>query len=180
MRKSLTIVLTLLLLLNMMGYYGVFMGLSYKNSQDLMARFDSEDYGVQETLTLKVPLAVPYAMDNADYERVDGELEHDGEVYRLVKQRLSQDTLFIVCYKDNQSKRIKQALADYVKTFTDKPVDAKSHNGKIFQNFIKDYISSVVGIESANGGWENRLSFCSCESFYGDSTPSHIKHPPRA
>ncbi|MBL0742559.1 hypothetical protein [Chryseolinea lacunae] len=179
MRKTLTIVLTLLLLLNVMGYYGVFMGLSYKNSQDLMARFDSEDYGVQETVTLKVPLAVPYAMDNNHYERVDGELEHDGEVYRLVKQRLSQDTLYIVCYKDNQSKRINQALADYVKTFTDKPVDAKSHS-KIFQNFIKDYISSAVDVESATGGWENLLSFFSHESFYSDSNPSLIKHPPRA
>jgi len=135
MRKLLSIVLSLLLLMNVLGYYGVFMGLHYKNSQDLMQRFDANDYGEQETVTLKVPLALPYAADETQFERVDGELEHQGEFYRLVKQRLYQDTLYMVCYKDSQSKRIKQALADYVKTFTDKPADAKS-SGKTLQTFI--------------------------------------------
>jgi hypothetical protein len=179
MRKILPIVLCLLLLLNVLGYYGVFMGLHYKNSQDLMQRFDANDYREQETVTIKVPLALPYASSDDQFERVDGELEHNGEFYRLVKQRLHEDTLYIVCYKDNQSKRIKQALADYVKTFTDKPVDAKS-SGKAIQNFIKDYISSVIKIESATGGWENPLSFFAVEHAYQQSVISLIKHPPKA
>jgi hypothetical protein len=179
MRKILSIVLSLLLLMNVLGYYGVFMGLHYKNSQDLMQRFDANDYGEQETVTIKVPLALPYASSDDQFERVDGELEHNGEFYRLVKQRLHEDTLYIVCYKDNQSKRIKQALADYVKTFTDKPVDAKS-SGKVIQNFIKDYISSVIKIESVTGGWENSLSFFAVEHTYHHSVVSLVKHPPKA
>jgi len=179
MRKLLSIVLSLLLLMNVLGYYGVFMGLHYKNSQDLMHRFDANDYGEQETVTIKVPLALPYASDDGQFERVDGELEHNGEFYRLVKQRLHQDTLYIVCYKDNQSKRIKQALADYVKTFTDKPVDAKS-SGKVIQNFIKDYISSTIKIESVTDGWENPISFFSTEHVYHHPVVSLIKHPPKA
>jgi len=179
MRKILSIVLSLLLLMNVMGYYGVFMGLDYKNSQDLMQRFDANDYGEQETVTIKVPLALPYASSDDPFERVDGELEHNGEFYRLVKQRLHQDTLYIVCYKDNQSKRIKQALADYVKTFTDKPVDAKS-SGKMIQNFIKDYISSVIKIEPVTDGWANPLSFFSIEHPYQHSVVSLVKHPPKA
>jgi len=179
MRKLLSIVLSLLLLMNVLGYYGVFMGLHYKNSQDLMQRFDANDYGEQETVTLKVPLALPYAADETQFERVDGELEHQGEFYRLVKQRLYQDTLYMVCYKDSQSKRIKQALADYVKTFTDKPADAKS-SGKTLQTFIKDYISSTVAIETLTDGWEKNLSFFAVAPSYHQDTIHLIKHPPKA
>ena len=64
-----------------------------------------------------------------------------GEFYRLVKQKYQNDTLFIVCIKDQASKRIQQAVTDYAKTFTDKPIDTK-HNGKANFNFVKDYLPS--------------------------------------
>jgi hypothetical protein len=78
-----------------------------------------------ETVTLKVPVAIPY-LQNTDFERVNGEFEHNGEFFRLVKQRFASDTLYIVCIKDTRSKHIKQALAEYVKTFSDHPVTSTS------------------------------------------------------
>ncbi|HEX6890362.1 MAG TPA: hypothetical protein VF141_06710, partial [Chryseolinea sp.] len=128
MKKIIAIFLVLLLLFNALGFYGLFIGLRYKNEIDLVQRLDNDQYLEEQTVTLKVPMTLPYHLDS-EYERVDGEIEHDGEFYRLVKQKLQKDTLYIVCIKDQGSKRIKQALADYVKTFTDKPADAK-HAGK--------------------------------------------------
>ena len=101
-------------------------------------------------------MTLPYHLDS-EYERVDGEIEHDGEFYRLVKQKLEKDTLYIVCIKDHDSKRIKQALADYVKTFTDKPVDAK-HQGKFSASFIKDFLPTSIEITPASAGW----NYCCC------------------
>ncbi len=66
-----------------------------------------------------------------------------GEFYRLVKQKYQNDTLFMVCIKDHASKRIEQAVTDYVKTFTDKPIDTK-HSGKVNTNFIKDFLPSRI------------------------------------
>lgn len=146
-----------LFLLNVLGYYGVFVGLQFKNSREMQARFDNEDYARTQEITIKVPITVPYATDSREYTRVDGEFEHQGEVYRMVKQKLQSDTLYIVCVKDNISKDIKQALADYVKTFTDKPVSEKS-NSKTAQNLIKDYMISSTTLQTISDGWNNRLT----------------------
>lgn len=145
-----------LFLLNVLGYYGVFVGLQFKNSREMQARFDNEDYARTQEITIKVPITVPYATDSREYTRVDGEFEHQGEVYRMVKQKLQSDTLYIVCVKDNISKDIKQALVDYVKTFTDKPVSEKS-NSKTAQNLIKDYMISSTTLQTISDGWNNRL-----------------------
>ena len=162
----------------MLGYYGLFVGLQYSSSYNLTQRLDSDQYNEAETFTLKVPMAVPYQGDT-EYERVDGEIEHNGEVYRLVKQKLSQDTLYIVCLKDNASKSIKRALNDYVKTFTDKPVDTK-HNGKTFLTLIKDYLPTSIVVMSLTEGWSNSLPFYRTQDRTHDLHLSTPTPPPKA
>lgn len=157
MKRGFTLFMLALFLLNVLGYYGVFVGLQFKNSREMQARFDNEDYARTQEITIKVPITVPYATDSREYTRVDGEFEHQGEVYRMVKQKLQSDTLYIVCVKDNISKDIKQALVDYVKTFTDKPVSEKS-NSKTAQNLIKDYMISSTTLQTISDGWNNRLT----------------------
>lgn len=157
MKRGFTLFMLALFLLNVLGYYGVFVGLQFKNSREMQARFDNEDYARTQEITIKVPITVPYATDSREYTRVDGEFEHQGELYRMVKQKLQSDTLYIVCVKDNISKDIKQALADYVKTFTDKPVSEKS-NSKTAQNLIKDYMISSTTLQTISDGWNNRLT----------------------
>jgi hypothetical protein len=160
-----------------MGYYGVFLGLQYKNDQDMLQRLDDDNYSDSETVTIKIPISIPYAMDSEGFERVDGKFEYNGEFYRLVKQKLSKDTLYVVCVKDHQNKRIDDAMTSFVKTFTDKPVDNHS-SSKIVITFIKDYIPQSFTVQHLTAGWETdvvRESSCSVlkSSFY----PSII-HPP--
>ena len=148
----------ILFLLNVLGFYGVFLGLQFKYAQEANQNFDEERYSGMDLMTLKVPLTVPYYADSKEYERVSGEFEHNGDVYRLVKQKLFRDTLYIVCIRDVQSKNINQALDSYVKTFTDKPVNSKQ-GAKQLMSFSKDYLTSVVGVESQSSGWKDGISY---------------------
>ena len=148
LKRIISIFLVFLLFLNILGFYGLLQGLRYKTTLELVQRLDNDRYSTEETILLKIPVAVPYQIDSEDYERVDGEFEHQGEFYRLVKQKYQNDTLFMVCIKDHTSKRIEQALTDYVKTFTDKPIDAK-HSGKVATNLVKDYLPSCVSINTS-------------------------------
>lgn len=157
MRRVLALVSLFLFLLNVMGYYGVFIGLQFKNTQELQARFDEDDYSRDQEITIKMPMTIPYATDSREYTRVNGEFEYQGEVYHLVKQKLQKDTLYIVCVKDNTSKDIKQALTDYVKSFTDKPVNEKSQS-KSVQQFMKDYLVTSTSLESISDGWHHELT----------------------
>jgi len=167
----------LLLLLNVMGYYGVFLGLQYKNDQRMIQKLDADNYSDSETITLKIPISVPYAVDSKDFQRVDGKFEHQGEFYRLVKQRLSQDTLYIVCVKDTEDKRIDNAITDFVKTFTDKPVD-NHPSSKVVVNFIKDYVSQPFAVQHFASGWEIDVVKTSSFKFLHSSFSSSIIHPP--
>ncbi|MBA4145261.1 MAG: hypothetical protein C0523_05820 [Cytophaga sp.] len=177
MKRIFSIVMLILFLLNVLGYYGVFVGLRFKNVQELVHRIDNDSYDVSETITFKVPLAVPYYTDSQDFERVDGEFEHNGEVYRMVKQRLLQDTLSIVCVKDNESKKINSALADYVKTFTDKPESSKQ-GAKTLQ-LIKDYISFSIAVDTHSTGWEIAAGYSIAPQNLIPSFASSIIHPPQ-
>jgi hypothetical protein len=149
-----------------MGYYGVFLGMQYKNTRDIALRLDTQDFSERETITFKVPLAIPYMEDKA-YERANCEIEHNGEFFRLVKQKYENDTLYIVCIKNTERKEIKKALADYVYSFTDKPVEPGGQT-KTIPSFIKDYLPTEFRLESSVAGWSNALSF----EHFAESTAS--------
>jgi hypothetical protein len=177
-KKIATLFLLFLFLLNVLGYYGVFVGLQVKTTQQMRQNFDDDNY-VHQEITFKVPLTVPYNTDSKEYSRVDGEFEHNGEVYRLVKQRFQSDTLYIVCVKDNTSKDINQALEDYVKTFTDKPVSSKG-NSKNIQNLIKDYITTSTALQTRNKGWSYAVLRGDVVVSYPSWTSQSTSPPPKA
>jgi hypothetical protein len=176
-KRLITLFLLLLFLLNVLGYYGIFVGLQVKTSYQMRQNFDEEDYDHQE-VTFKIPLTVPYSTDSKEYTRVDGEFEHEGDVYRLVKQRLQSDTLYIVCVKDHASKEINQALEDYVKTFSDNPVGSKGSTKNV-QSLIKDFICHSISIQKQTTGWQETLAYYSIEHSYELVNCSLTGPPPR-
>lgn len=183
MRKLVSIVMLFVFLLNVLGYYGIFIGLRLKNVQELVQRLDSNTYSQSETFTFEIPLTVPYYTNSqSEYQRVDGEFEHNGEVYRLVKQKLTQDALYVVCVKDQGSKNINQALADYVKTFSDKPESGKQGAKTITApSLIKDYISFTIAIDNNSFGWESiTTNPISLKNLIPTFSPSFVHPPERA
>lgn len=178
MKRAFATLLLFLFLLNVMGYYGIFLGLQFKNTQELQARFDQDEYTRDQEITIKVPITIPYATDSREYTRVNGEFEYQGEVYHMVKQKLQKDTLYIVCVKDNTSKEIKQALADYVKSFTDKPVSEKSPS-KSVQQLIKDYLVESTSMESLSDGWHHELAVSSHTSNWNNLSIPLTSPPPK-
>jgi hypothetical protein len=176
MKKVISYLLALLLLLNVLGYYGLFLGLKYQHAESFTQRLDEERYRHSEIVTLKVPVAIPY-LQNTDFERVNGEFEYKGEFFRLVKQRFASDTLYVVCIKDIRSKHIKQALAEYVKTFSDHPVTSTSDT---LPSFIKDYISHTFSIGHTTDGWCYTFLFPTNEALTHFLSLSVLSPPPKA
>jgi hypothetical protein len=177
MKRLITLLLLFLFLLNVLGYYGIFAGLQWQSGRAFNARLDSNNYEEQETVTYKIPLTVPYGTDSRDFERVEGEFTFQGETYRLVKQKFYRDTLHVVVMKDEKSKRISEALSDYVKTFTDKPVSAKS-TAKLSFDFSKDYLFTTVSMTAGTVGWEQSAGFTSLARTLSPSYFASIIHPP--
>ena len=168
-----------LFLMNMLGLYGVFLGVQFKYDQEIAQSLDENRFSGEDVVTFKVPLAVPYYTDSKEYERVHGEFQIEGEVFQLVKQKLLGDTLYIVCVRDHQGKKINKALADYVKTFTDNPQDAKQQNTKPVLPFSKDFLSTIVSLEPQTCGWEKSIVFSSVDNRLDHISLSLNGPPPR-
>lgn len=153
MKRIVASLVLVIFLLNVFGYYGIFMGLRKQVAGQMRAKMDESNYALSDEITFKVPIAIPYASDMAEYERVDGEFRHEGNVYHLMKQKLFKDTLYIVCVRDTHAQKIDKVLEDYVKTFSDKPSSEKGGT-KTLDSFGKDFLSHIISLEPGQTGWE--------------------------
>ena len=176
MKKTISIVLVVIVLLNALGYYGIFLGLHYQNDIAMSEALDADRYDVSKELTLKVPVSIAYMPDQSEFERINGKFEYQGELYRMVKQRYAKDTLTVICVKDTESKKIDQVLTDYVKTFTDKATDKS--NSKITFNFLKDYLSATFSIHTVTTGWSAQVIHNSDYGLLIPNFTASIVHPP--
>lgn len=126
-------------LANLLGGYWIFYAMQQQSKARLAQDFDGDQYAGSQAITIKLPLSQTVSGSD-NYERVDGEFEFEGTIYRLVKQKFYKDTAYIVCYKDDRSLAIKDALEDYVKSFTDKSSSDKKSETRTAALFIKDYL----------------------------------------
>lgn len=88
---------------------------------------------------MRIPLALPYHSNHANYERVNGVFEYEGAMYRLVKQKLYNDTLYVICSRDELGKQIKDAIQEVAYSMNDEPTDSKPNSAKRWIAFIKDF-----------------------------------------
>lgn len=175
-KRLFAIVVLVLFLLNVLGYYGVLVGMKATSGEHLSEMLDNEMYDLGSTVTFQIPLTVPYGTDSKGYERVDGTFEKDGEVYRLVKQQYLKDTLYIVCIKDVKSSSINSALTDFAKTFAEQE-DGQQKTTSI-QVISKDYVNTEISLATANTGWEVEVNKESAPRYLFDSYYASIVHPP--
>ncbi len=139
MKRVSSLFLLFVFLFGLIGYYGVFWVLSEKAHLELSERLDENRYDEQETVTIKVPLNLAYPITSTEFERVDGAFTYQGEFYKLVKQKLQNDTLYVVCIKDQEKKRLETFFADVTKASHDQPVNSSAF--KLLCSYSKDFES---------------------------------------
>jgi hypothetical protein len=99
---------------------------------------DDNTYDHAQTVTIKVPLSLPYPIQNA-FERIKGDFEYQGEFYKLVEQKYENDTVFVVCLKNSEKKQALAVLNDIVKQSTDQSSTNSNSTSKGLVGFLKDY-----------------------------------------
>jgi hypothetical protein len=114
LKKGLSILLLTVFLFNVGGYYIVFWSLRFQTDRQLTSRLDANLYDPSETIELKIPVALPYPIQSQGFQRVEGRFEHNGEYFKLIKHRLHNDTLYVVCIRDVETRQLVSAMKDYV------------------------------------------------------------------
>ncbi|HZY81490.1 MAG TPA: hypothetical protein VFE50_18330 [Cyclobacteriaceae bacterium] len=134
---------------------------------------DADQYDESQTVTIKVPLSVPYMYNDVDFKRAEGTFEYEGEFYRLVKQKYQDDTLTIICIRDTEHKRISEALSSYVSSFGDDNQDVK-----LTISFIKEYLPETIDILTSSNGWQRDVVASTSATNLIDTFSASVVHPP--
>jgi len=158
------------------GYYVVYLGWRYEANNQITLRMDSDSYSVDETITLKIPFNLPYQSDQSTYKRAYGDIQHKGEFYKKVKQKIDHDTLYVVCIKDRQEKKAFDFMVDMAKSSTD---THNSSTAKLINTLIKDYVpSTLVETVVSQQSWFYDNKFVEHQSFNVLVTNFPVDAPP--
>lgn len=133
MKRTVSILLLIVFLFNVGGYYILFWGLRHRSHLQLTARLDAERYSHDELVELKIPVTLPYPVQAQEFRRVDGRFEHGGEIYKMVKHKLENDTVYILCIKDLQEKKLVKTMTEFGKKANDLPASSKNPLNMLFK-----------------------------------------------
>lgn len=158
MKRLVSILLLLVFLFNVGGYYLVFIGLHHRSDLLLSKKIEGNQYNADETIELKIPVTLPYPLQQNGFERVDGKFEHQGTFYKLIKQKLENDTIYVVCIRDVASKNIANTLKDYVAKTNDLPANSKN-SLNLLGKFLKDFESLETDLIQHGNGWTSKIEF---------------------
>lgn len=119
MKKAAAISLLILFLFNTAGYKALFSYLSLQADTRMEARLMNDSNLDKGLITFKIPLNLPYLTDSKDFEPAEGEITVNGEIYKLVKKKISRDTMIVLCIDHHEKTRIENQDNDYFKKVND-------------------------------------------------------------
>lgn len=135
-----------------------------KVSHQLEATLDKNLYDESQLIELKVPINLPYQTNWSAYQRFDGEIEIGGMLYKYVKRKVANDTLYLMCIPNTKKMNLETAKNDFFKLSNDLTQDnnsKKSDNSKTisFKSLQGEYdeysfqLNALFALENINNLW---------------------------
>jgi len=115
LKKLISILLIGLFLFDIFGYVIVFQFMQDQAGTKLEARLDKNQYDDSQLIEFKIPVNVAYQTSRSDYERVDGEVQVGGAIYKYVKRKIENDTLYLMCIPHTQKMHLEVVMNDLFK-----------------------------------------------------------------
>ena len=149
MKRLTAILLLLLLLFNTLGYQLMFYYVQQRSDAHFVTRLDEATYQEEDLITLTLPLNMPYQVDRPDFERVDGEINIGGKVYKYVKRKVQEGQLVLLCLPDHNKMRLQEARQDYFKQVNDLPNTSSPGKtdhakSKVLKGLLGEYLRTAV------------------------------------
>jgi len=176
MKKLVSISLLILFSFNLGGYYFLFWALQSHADRQLSKQLDENANNVGDSFEIKIPLSLPYPLQQTDFQRKDGEFVYKNEHFRLVKQKLTNDTLTIVCVKDKKAQQLTNVMVEFSAKTSSDQTDGVMLSGKALQEYEPMDLFRLI----ATRGWSQSLESYSTISNLHSITLTFPSPPPRA
>jgi hypothetical protein len=109
----------------------------------LEAGLDNNLYDDAQLIEIKIPMNLPYQTNWSAYQRCDGEVEFNNVLYKYVKRKVANDTLYVMCIPNMKKMQLESLKNDFFKNTNDLSQNNsnKSNNSKniLSKNLQNDY-----------------------------------------
>ena len=141
MKKIAALLLMGILLFNWFGYQILYAHLQSVADKKLEVQLDRENYNENDLIPIKLPLFTPYITDESSFQRIDGEINIDGIHYKFVKRKVFHDTLILLCLRNTEKMKLKDASNEYFKALTDlqRENSGKSKSSDLAKNLLAEF-----------------------------------------
>lgn len=107
----------------------------------LEALLDNDVYEEKELIEIKIPTNIPYQNSWAYFERHDGEVVMNGKIYKYVKRKVYNDTLYLLCIPNTKKMELENSRNDYLETSGDYNSNNTGKSGKSIPFSLKNLLS---------------------------------------
>jgi len=139
LKKLTAIFLLALFIFNMVGYRLLMDYAMDKADENFEARLDKGHFDESELITVKVPLNLPYQTNWKEFERVNGEMNVNGTVYKYVQRKVYNDTLILQCIPHHEKTELEKKANDYFGRVNDLPGNDTNKRSEVFKQLTNDY-----------------------------------------
>jgi hypothetical protein len=178
MKRLFSFFFLVLILLNTIGYYEVLLFVEKQHYDEAIQKIKGNENEISGNLLLKIPLASRFNEDDNEYRKAQGEVTVEGELYHFVKQKLYQDTLYIMCLRDAKTSEVREALSDLSRTMADQNHKSGNTQKGVDVSFAKFYTLTNTLNASFEIGWSRLLQYVPVTNLYRSSTLASIFRPP--
>jgi len=114
---------------NFLGYRWFFSVIENKATAKLEQKISAGNFSEDQLVEIRIPLNMPYYSDK-DYEEVYGETDWNGEHYRYVKRKVSNNTLYLLCLPNKEKSSIAKVKNEFTKAVNDIPANKQGSQQK--------------------------------------------------
>jgi hypothetical protein len=173
LKKLTAILLLALFAFNTVGYRLWIEYVQARADAKLEAKLDKGSYNEDELITVKVPINLPYQTNWKEFERVDGEMDVNGIVYKYVKRIVYNDTLILLCIPHEEKTKLQEKANDYFGKVNDLPGNDNNKKAEVFKQLTADY--DVNNLSESLHSLNKQTDF----NLFNDASLMHQFIPPR-
>jgi hypothetical protein len=147
-----------------------------RKAEELLDEHVSEISG---NLIFTTPVTQLYQAAMTEYTRIDGEFVFEGVSYRMVKQRVQGNLLYVVCVKDDMTRIATDEINELMAAVAGQPSkDSASHGAKVINALLKYCDTTTLSGILTSSGWSRLVGFTYREDLYQYNRSYAAFHPP--
>lgn len=139
MKKLAAILLLAIFAFNTIGYKLLFSLLETNADATFTAKLDEGNYDTKDLITVKVPINMPYQVNRTDFERVDGEVTVNGQIYKYVMRKVQSDTMTLLCIPHYEKTELQSKATEFAGKVNDLPSNDNNKKAEVLKQLTVDY-----------------------------------------